>query len=93
MNGVAPSLRNAVAYKDKLYFCGSVHANGSDDVPSVYEIDPTDDSYKAVYVGLDSLQDYGAAYEAGVSTGIRGMCVYNDELVISNVYTISRCHR
>lgn len=26
------------------------------------------------------------AYEAGVSTGIRGMCVYNDELVISNVY-------
>lgn len=37
-------------------------------------------------MGLDSLQDYGAAYEAGVSTGIRGMCVYNDELVISNVY-------
>lgn len=28
----------------------------------------------------------GAAYKAGVSTGIRGMCVYNDELVISNVY-------
>lgn len=27
-----------------------------------------------------------AAYKAGVSTGIRGMCVYNDELVISNVY-------
>lgn len=54
--------------------------------PAVYEIDPTDDSYKAVYVGLDSLQDYGAAYKAGVSTGIRGMCVYNDELVISNVY-------
>lgn len=24
--------------------------------------------------------------KAGVSTGIRGMCVYNDELVISNVY-------
>ena len=86
MNDVAPSFRNAVAYKDKLYFCGSVHANGGGDLPSVYEIDPTDDSYKAVYVGLDSLQDYGAAYEAGVSTGIRGMCVYNDELVISNVY-------
>lgn len=86
MNDVAPSFRNAVAYKDKLYFCGSVHANGRGDLPSVYEIDPTDDSYKAVYVGLDSLQDYGAAYEAGVSTGIRGMCVYNDELVISNVY-------
>lgn len=86
MNGVAPLFRNAVAYKDKLYFCGSVHANGRSGLPSVYEIDPTDDSYKAVYVGLNSLQDYGAAYKAGVSTGIRGMCVYNDELVISNVY-------
>lgn len=86
MNDVAPTFRNAVAYKDRLYFCGSVHANGRGDLPSVYEIDPTDDSYKAVYVGLDSLQDYGAAYKAGVSTGIRGMCVYNDELVISNVY-------
>lgn len=86
MNDVAPMFRNAVAYKDKLYFCGSVHANGRSGLPSVYEIDPTDDSYKAVYVGLDSLQDYGAAYKAGVSTGIRGMCVYNNELVISNVY-------
>ena len=86
MNDVAPMFRNAVAYKDKLYFCGSVHTNGRSGLPSVYEIDPTDDSYKAVYVGLDSLQDYGAAYKAGVSTGIRGMCVYNDELVISNVY-------
>lgn len=86
MNNVAPMFRNVVAYKDKLYFCGSVHANGRSGLPSVYEIDPTDDSYKAVYVGLDSLQDYGAAYKAGVSTGIRGMCVYNDELVISNVY-------
>ena len=85
-NDVAPMFRNAVAYKDKLYFCGSVHANGRSGLPSVYEIDPTDDSYKAVYVGLNSLQDYGAAYKAGVSTGIRGMCVYNDELVISNVY-------
>lgn len=86
MNGVAPLFRNAVAYKDKLYFCGSVHVNGKSGLPSVYEIDPTDDSYKAVYVGLNSLQDYGAAYKAGVSTGIRGICVYNNELVISNVY-------
>lgn len=64
MNDVAPMFRNAVAYKDKLYFCGSVHANGRSGLPSVYEIDPTDDSYKAVYVGLDSLQDYGAAYKS-----------------------------
>ena len=45
-----------------------------------------DDSYKAVYVGLSSMQDYGAAYKKGISTGIRGMCVYNGKLVISNVF-------
>ena len=52
----------------------------------MYEIDPKDDSYKAVYVGLSSMQDYGAAYKKGISTGIRGMCVYNGKLVISNVF-------
>ena len=81
LNGMAPLFRNAIAYNGKLYFCGSVHV-----MPSVYEIDPTDDSYKAVYVGLSSMQDYGAAYKKGISTGIRGMCVYNGKLVISNVF-------
>ena len=86
LNGMAPLFRNAIAYNGKLYFCGSVHVNGRSGLPSVYEIDPTDDSYKAVYVGLSSMQDYGAAYKKGISTGIRGMCVYNGKLVISNVF-------
>ena len=86
LNGKAPLFRNAIAYNGKLYFCGSVHVNGRSGLPSVYEIDPTDDSYKAVYVGLSSMQDYGAAYKKGISTGIRGMCVYNGKLVISNVF-------
>ena len=86
LNGYAPLFRNAIAYNGKLYFCGSVHVNGRSGLPSVYEIDPTDDSYKAVYVGLSSMQDYGAAYNKGISTGIRGMCVYNGKLVISNVF-------
>ena len=86
LNGVAPLFRNAIAYNGKLYFCGSVHVNGKSGLPSVYEIDPKDDSYKAVYVGLSSMQDYGAAYKKGISTGIRGMCVYNGKLVISNVF-------
>ncbi len=85
-NHMAPLFRNAIAYNGKLYFCGSVHVNGRSGLPSVYEIDPTDDSYKAVYVGLSSMQDYGAAYKKGISTGIRGMCVYNGKLVISNVF-------
>ncbi len=86
LNHMAPLFRNAIAYNGKLYFCGSVHVDGRSGLPSVYEIDPTDDSYKAVYVGLSSMQDYGAAYKKGISTGIRGMCVYNGKLVISNVF-------
>ena len=86
LNGMAPLFRNAIVYNGKLYFCGSVHVNGKSGLPSVYEIDPKDDSYKAVYVGLSSIQDYGAAYKKGISTGIRGMCVYNGKLVISNVF-------
>ena len=86
LNHMAPLFRNAIAYNGKLYFCGSVHVNGKSGLPSVYEIDPKDDSYKAVYVGLSSMQDYGAAYKKGISTGIRGMCVYNGKLVISNVF-------
>ena len=85
-NGIAPLFRNGVVYNGKLYFCGSVKANGRAGLPSVYEIDPATDEFKAVYVGLSSMQDYGAAYKAGISTGIRGMCVYDGQLVISNVY-------
>lgn len=85
-NGIAPLFRNGVVYNGKLYFCGSVRANGGSGLPSVYQIDPETDDCKAVYVGLSSMRDYGAAYKAGISTGIRGMCVYDGQLIISNVY-------
>ena len=84
LNGYAPLFRNAVEYHGKLYFCGSVvGANGG--LPSVWQVDPVTDECKAVYTGLSTLQDYPAAYRQGISTGIRGMCVYHDQLVISNV--------
>ena len=84
LNGYSPLFRNAVEYHGKLYFCGSVvGANGG--LPSVWQVDPVTDECKAVYTGLSTLQDYLAAYRQGVSTGIRGMCVYHDQLVISNV--------
>ena len=84
LNGYAPLFRNAVEYHGKLYFCGSVvGANGG--LPSVWQVDPETDECKAVYTGLSTLQDYLAAYRQGISTGIRGMCVYHDQLVISNV--------
>lgn len=85
-NQVAPLFRNGIIYHDKLYFCGSVRANGRSGLPSVYEIDPKTDEFKAVYVGLNNMMDYGYSYKLGISTGIRGMTVYNDQLVISNVY-------
>ena len=85
-NGIAPLFRNGVVFNGKLYFCGSVRTNGGSGLPSVYEIDPETDECKAVYVGLSSMRDYGAAYKAGISTGIRGLCVYDGQLIISNVY-------
>lgn len=84
LNGHTPLFRNAIEYKGKLYFCGSV-GGGIDFLPSVWQVDPETDECKPVYLGLNSAKDYAAAYKQGISTGIRGMCVYKDQLVISNV--------
>lgn len=84
LNGIAPQFRNAILYNDKLYFCGSVNA-GTVGLPSIYEIDPKDDSFQCVYQGLSNMSEYMQAYKNGVCTGIRGMAVYDGKLVISNV--------
>ncbi len=84
LNGISPQFRNAIQYKDKLYFCGSVN-DGRGGLPSIYEIDPKDDSFKCVYEGLSNTQEFYQAYQKGICTGIRGMAVYDDKLVISNV--------
>ncbi len=70
--------RNAVEYNGKFYFCGSV-----DKAPQIWQVDPETDECKMVY-GM-SVQDFYASYKQGISSGIRGLCVYNDELVISCV--------
>ena len=85
LNGQTPLFRNAIEYKGKLYFCGSVGGGGIGFLPSVWQVDPETDECKVVYTGLNNLRDYGAAYKQGISTGVRGMCVYHDQLVISNV--------
>ena len=85
LNGHTPLFRNAIEYKGKLYFCGSVGGGGIGFLPSVWQVDPETDECKPVYLGLNSAKDYAAAYKQGICTGIRGMCVYNDQLVISNV--------
>ena len=85
LNGHTPLFRNDIEYHGKLYFCGSVGGGGIGFLPSVWQVDPETDECKVVYAGLNSVQDYAAAYKEGISTGIRGMCVYQDQLVISNV--------
>ncbi len=73
LNGKGPLFRNAMRYKDKLYFCGSVSNKGAKSgLPSIYCIDPKTDDIKCVYTGITP-QEIGAAYKQGISTGIRGM--------------------
>lgn len=81
----APLFRNGIRYKDKLYFCGSVRLNGAKSgLPSIYCVDPETDEIKEVYKGITP-QEAGAAYQQGISTGIRGMAEYNGQLVVSCV--------
>ena len=84
-NGYTPLFRNALEYNGKLYFCGSVGGGGIGFLPSIWQGAPATDECKPVYIGLNSVQDYAAAYQQGISVGIRGMCVYKDQLVVSNV--------
>lgn len=76
--GYACSFRNAVEYNGKFYFCGAVN-----DAPQIWQVDPNNDECKKVY-GME-FQDFYQAFQEGVGSGIRGMCLYEDELVISGV--------
>lgn len=79
-DGNSVQLRNCCAYKDKLYFCGSV--NG---LPKIIEIDPkNNDKCTIIYEGIDP-KDYYAAYLEGICTGIRGLCAFEDYLIVSMV--------
>lgn len=71
--------RNVTPYNGKYYFCGSV--NG---LPSIYEIDPETDEFTMVYQGM-TLQEYYQGYLQGICTGIRGLCEFDGELILSCV--------
>lgn len=79
LTGTNCNFRNAVEYKGDLYFCGSI--NG---IPSVYRIDPETDEFECVHQSL-SLGDFALAHKLGISVGVRGMCIFNDMLVVSMV--------
>lgn len=83
-NNVSPQFRNAIEYHDKLYFCGAVNDNGSGGLPSIYEIDPKDDSFRLVHRGM-TMQEFFQSYKQGICTSIRGMAVFHDQLIVSCV--------
>lgn len=72
------SFRNAVEYNGKFYFCGSV-----DHAPQIWQVDPKTDECKKVY-GMD-ISEFYEGFRQHISAGIRGMCVYKDELIVSCV--------
>lgn len=79
-DGNSVQLRNCTAYRDKLYFCGSV--NG---LPKIIEVDPgNNDKCTIVYEGMKA-SEYYAAYLEGICTGIRGLCAFGDYLIVSTV--------
>jgi len=83
--GQGPLFRNAIRFNDKLYFCGSVRAKGQKSgLPSIYCVDPETDKINCVYTGITPAEA-GAAYKEGISTGIRGMAVFNGEFIASCV--------
>lgn len=83
--GQGPLFRNAIRFNDKLYFCGSVRAKGQrSGLPSIYCVDPETDKINCVYTGITPAEA-GAAYKEGISTGIRGMTVFDGEFIASCV--------
>ena len=86
-NGIAPSFRNAVKFKDKLYFCGSINH-----LPGIFEIDPKNDAFQCVYQD-PSVKNYpggpGAAWKEAtrlkICPSIRGLAAFKDHLIISTV--------
>lgn len=84
-NGYMPKFRNAIRYQDKLYFCGACNQPGNAlGLPSIYQINPENDDIQCVYTGMTP-QEYVQSFQQGICTGIRGMTVYKNRLVVSCV--------
>ena len=79
IDGINVLLRNCCEYKGMLYFCGSVGG-----LAKIVQVDPVTDECKVVYSGI-SPQDAYLAHKANISSTIRGLCVYEDKLILSAV--------
>ena len=88
LNGIAPLFRNAIRYKDKLYFCGSVNTNGRGDCsgdwndPDAWTWTPVvgDKADGAKYTfGIDPARTRAAACNLCIYDGYLYIGEYNDE--------------
>ena len=77
--GMNMAMRNACKYDGKIYFCGSVNS-----LPVILQIDPETDEYKVVYQGM-TMADFYQGYTQGICSGIRGLCEFDGELIVSCV--------
>ena len=79
IDGINVLLRNCCEYNGMLYFCGSVGG-----LAKIVQVDPSTDECEVVYAGI-SAQDAWAAHKANICSTIRGLCVYEDKLIVSAV--------
>ena len=77
MNKTYSGFRAAIKFNGKLYFCSTRLR------PQIIEIDPKTDATKVVYTCEEI--DYSKPINKLMSTGIRGIAVYNDMLVVSAI--------
>ncbi len=87
VNGYQVTLRNAVAYNGRFYFIGTQVgtesvADAATGIPSIFEVNPEDDSFRTVYQAVD-MDEYRAMQQAHVFPIPRAIAVYQGSLIAS----------
>lgn len=87
VNGYQVTLRNAVAYNGRFYFIGTrvgteSVADAATGIPSIFEVNPEDDSFRTVYQAVD-MDEYRAMQQAHVFPIPRAIAVYQGSLIAS----------
>ena len=87
VNGYQVTLRNAVEYNGRFYFIGTQVgtesvADASTGIPSIFEVNPEDDSFRTVYQAV-TMDEYRQMQAARVFPIPRAIAVYKGSLIAS----------
>ena len=87
VNGYQVTLRNAVEYKGRFYFIGTqvgteAVADASTGIPSIFEVNPEDDSFRTVYQAV-TMEEYLEMQKNYVFPIPRAIAVYKGSLIAS----------